>query len=194
MDLPEHVDLVPCRGVCIRLLTADKILRLPTLSQEEKVVSSIKLPLERKSKRCIFLVERNVATDRYWYQLQLQFCYQHHIQCVPVRNLEEAASYLHRLMTQDAKLSKANHLTAAIEAPGHSGSASDDANTAVLKTIQNFPGIGETKARLLLQSFGTVSGIAKASELELSKHVPSLGPSGARRLVEFFLQPLYRNQ
>ena len=96
-------------------------------------------------------------------------------------------------MTQDAQPSKANHLTAAIQAPGHSGSTSDDANTAILKTILN-SGFGDTKARLLLQSFGMVSGIAKASEFELSKHVPSLGPSGSRRLVEFFLQPLYKNQ
>ena len=56
VELPEYVDLVPWWGVSIRLLTADKILRLPTLSQEEKAISSIKLPLERKSKRCIFLV------------------------------------------------------------------------------------------------------------------------------------------
>lgn len=54
-----------------------------------------------------------------------------------------------------------------------------------VEMLMSIPGVGEDKARSLLMHFGTVKAITAATEKDLQQ-VSGIGPTLARRIVEFF--------
>jgi ERCC4-type nuclease len=170
------VDVVPCEGT--------GIFFLPQLDRPILTECYSKMDILKNTKLQVIALMEQGDDHEFWYDFQFRCSYHYGCKCVPVNDTTSAASFIYRLMQQDSKPSKSNHLTTMMLAPSKcEGGDTLDRQ----KTLQNFPGIGETKAQLLLQSFKSISLVASAPVSQLAAH---LGPSAARKLETFLTSPM----
>jgi len=106
------------------------------------------------------------------------------VQVVPVTSAQHAASFLNRMMIQEAKPPA---YLKSIGNPDKKKAVDQlQAKPLLVKSVQAFPGIGEVKAVALLNAFGSIQCMMNASVQDLENKRSALSSSDCRRLHAFF--------
>uniref|UniRef100_A0A7M4E9I9 FA core complex associated protein 24 n=2 Tax=Crocodylus porosus TaxID=8502 RepID=A0A7M4E9I9_CROPO len=96
---------------------------------------------------------------------------------LPVANEEEASQLIIQLVHEQSKDRTSN--------PFLRKQCSQLTHASILRTVQQIPGVGKTKALLLLQRFGSIHQLCNASVQELEQIV---GQTVAQQIYAFFTQ------
>ncbi|XP_069724497.1 Fanconi anemia core complex-associated protein 24 [Phaenicophaeus curvirostris] len=122
----------------------------------------------------IVIVERTQISDQYFSAVQKLVVLELGMVLLPVANQGEASQLITQLVREQSKEHSSN--------PFLRKQSSQLAEPAVLRTVQQIPGVGKTKALLLLQHFGSIHGICNASVKELE---PVVGQAVAQQIHSF---------
>ncbi|XP_042732969.1 Fanconi anemia core complex-associated protein 24 isoform X1 [Lagopus leucura] len=122
----------------------------------------------------IVIVEKTPISEQYFSAVQKLVVLQLGMALVPVANQEEASQLITQLVREQSKDHTSN--------PFLRKQCSQLAEASVFRTVQQIPGVGKTKALLLLQQFGSIHQICNASVKELELVV---GPTVAQQIHAF---------
>ncbi|XP_048814973.1 Fanconi anemia core complex-associated protein 24 isoform X2 [Lagopus muta] len=122
----------------------------------------------------IVIVEKTPISEQYFSAVQKLVVLQLGMALVPVANQEEASQLITQLVREQSKDHTSN--------PFLRKQCSQLAEASVFRTVQQIPGVGKTKALLLLQQFGSIHQICNASVKELELVV---GPTVAQQIHTF---------
>ncbi|KAK9392755.1 Fanconi anemia core complex-associated protein 24 [Crotalus adamanteus] len=123
----------------------------------------------------IVLVEKNQISNQYFPEVQKFVVLELGMTLLPVASQKEAAQLIAQLVHEQTKTSnlfQRKKCTKLLE-------------PSVLHTVQQIPGVGKTKALLLLENFGNIHQLCNASLQELEGVV---GRSLAQQIHAFFAQ------
>ncbi|XP_076811310.1 Fanconi anemia core complex-associated protein 24-like [Clavelina lepadiformis] len=121
------------------------------------------------------LVDKTTLTEDKYISIQEIVVFDCDMNIFPVEGTQQAAEYLTQMVVQAMKTPGRNIYTFKC----HELPCKD---TDILAVVESFPRIGKTKAKMLLETFGSIEGIADASISALSKLI---GRSGAQTLHAF---------
>lgn len=107
----------------------------------------------------IVIVEKTPITEQYFSAVQKLVVLQLGMVLLPVANQGEASQLITQLVREQSKDHTSN--------PFLRKQCSQLAEASVFRTVQQIPGVGKTKALLLLQQFGSIHQICNASVKEL---------------------------
>lgn len=107
----------------------------------------------------IVIVEKTPITEQYFSAVQKLVVLQLGMVLLPVANQGEASQLITQLVREQSKDHTSN--------PFLRKQCSQLAEASVFQTVQQIPGVGKTKALLLLQQFGSIHQICNASVKEL---------------------------
>uniref|UniRef100_A0A8C9EK27 FA core complex associated protein 24 n=1 Tax=Pavo cristatus TaxID=9049 RepID=A0A8C9EK27_PAVCR len=122
----------------------------------------------------IVIVEKTPISEQYFSAVQKLVVLQLGMVLLPVANQEEASQLITQLVREQSKDHTSN--------PFLPKQCSQLAEASVFRTVQQIPGVGKTKALLLLQQFGSIHQICNASVKELELVV---GPTVAQQIHTF---------
>ncbi|XP_003209852.1 Fanconi anemia core complex-associated protein 24 isoform X1 [Meleagris gallopavo] len=122
----------------------------------------------------IVIVEKTPISEQYFSAVQKLVVLQLGMVLLPVANQEEASQLITQLVREQSKDHTSN--------PFLRKQCSQLAEATVFRTVQQIPGVGKTKALLLLQQFGSIHQICNASVKELELIV---GPTVAQQIHTF---------
>ncbi|XP_053934557.1 Fanconi anemia core complex-associated protein 24 isoform X2 [Cuculus canorus] len=122
----------------------------------------------------IVIVERTQISDQYFSAVQKLVVLELGMVLLPVANQGEASQLITQLVREQSKEHSSN--------PFLRKQSSQLAEPAVFRTVQQIPGVGKTKALLLLQQFGSIHRICNASIEELE---PVVGQAVAQQIHSF---------
>ncbi|NWH82719.1 FAP24 protein, partial [Piaya cayana] len=126
----------------------------------------------------IVIVERTQISDQYFSAVQKLVVLELGMVLLPVANQGEASQLITQLVSFCVREQSKEHSSN----PFLRKQSSQLAEPAVLRTVQQIPGVGKTKALLLLQHFGSIHGICNASIKELE---PVVGQAVAQQIHNF---------
>ncbi|XP_054856665.1 Fanconi anemia core complex-associated protein 24 [Eublepharis macularius] len=124
----------------------------------------------------IVIVEKTQISDQYFPAVQKFVVLELGMALLPVTNQEEAAQVIIQLVQEQAKDRACNPFLK---------KASQLLETSVFQTVQQIPGVGKTKALLLLEKFGSIHQLCNASIQELEQIV---GRAVAQQIHTFVTQ------
>jgi ERCC4-type nuclease len=127
--------------------------------------------LSKSSVVGVVLVECTPSSQPFFGDLQTLLVFDYSLKVVPVESVEEAA----HMIVQLAKKSQSSN-------PFVSTKPLPPPDPLVLQTVQMLPRTGSTNAKNLLNKFGSIQGIACATEQELSEVT---GKANAHALSKF---------
>ncbi|NXK55999.1 FAP24 protein, partial [Chauna torquata] len=113
----------------------------------------------------IVIVERTQISDQYFLAVQKLVVLELGMVLLPVANQGEASQLIIQLVSSYVREQSKDHNSN----PFLRKQCSQLAEASVFRTVQQIPGVGKTKALLLLQQFGSIHRLCNASveELEL---------------------------
>ncbi|XP_030313842.1 Fanconi anemia core complex-associated protein 24 [Calypte anna] len=111
----------------------------------------------------IVIVEKTQISDQYFLAVQKLVVLELGMVLLPVANKGEASQLIAQLVREQSKDPSRN--------PFLRQKCSQLAEPAVFRTVQQIPGVGKTKALLLLQQFGSIHRLCNASVNELEQVV-----------------------
>ncbi|KAF7244592.1 Fanconi anemia core complex-associated protein 24 [Varanus komodoensis] len=123
----------------------------------------------------IVIVEKTQLSDQYFPEVQKFVVLELGMSLLPVANQGEAAQLIIQLVQEQTKDRASN--------PFLDKKRPKFLEASVLQTVQQIPGVGKTKALLLLQRFGTLHQLCNASVQELEQVV---GHALAQQIHKFF--------
>ncbi|XP_015743405.1 Fanconi anemia core complex-associated protein 24 isoform X1 [Python bivittatus] len=123
----------------------------------------------------IVLVEKTQISNQYFPEVQKFVVLELGMTLLPVASQKEAAQLIVQLVHEQTKSSN----------PFHSKKSTKFLESSVFHTVQQIPGVGKTKALLLLENFGNLHQLCNASVQELERIV---GHSLAQQIHTFFTQ------
>ncbi|KAM8799479.1 Fanconi anemia core complex-associated protein 24 [Eudromia elegans] len=123
----------------------------------------------------IVIVERTPISEQYFLAVQKLVVLELGMVLLPVANQGEAAQLITQLVREQSKDRSSN--------PFLRKQCSQLAEASVFRTVQQIPGVGKTKALLLLQQFGSIHRLCNASVKELETVV---GQTVAQQIYTFF--------
>ncbi|XP_025915285.1 Fanconi anemia core complex-associated protein 24 isoform X3 [Apteryx mantelli] len=123
----------------------------------------------------IVIVERTQISDQYFLAVQKLVVLELGMVLLPVANQGEASQLIIQLVREQSKDRSSN--------PFLHKQCSQLAEASVFRTVQQIPGVGKTKALLLLQQFGSIHRLCNASVKELE---PVVGQTVAQQIYTFF--------
>ncbi|XP_066050966.1 Fanconi anemia core complex-associated protein 24 [Chamaea fasciata] len=126
------------------------------------------------SLRGIVIVEKTQISDQYYSGVQKLVVLELGMVLLPVANQGEASQLIIQLVREQSRDRGANPFLRRQRAPR--------AEPAVLRAVQRIPGVGKTKALLLLQHFGSIHRLCNASVSELEQIV---GQAAAQQIYSF---------
>lgn len=126
------------------------------------------------SLRGIVIVEKTQISDQYYLGVQKLVVLELGMVLLPVANQGEASQLIIQLVREQSRDHGAN--------PFLRKQRAQLAEPAVLQTVQQIPGVGKTKALLLLQQFGSIHRLCNVSINELEEVV---GQTVAQRIYTF---------
>ncbi|KAM9288671.1 Fanconi anemia core complex-associated protein 24 isoform 2-T2 [Morus bassanus] len=122
----------------------------------------------------IVIVERTQISDQYFLAVQKLVVLELGMVLLPVANQGEASQLITQLVREQSKDHDSN--------PFLRKQCSQLAEPSVFRTVQQIPGVGKTKALLLLQHFGSIHRLCNASVEELELVV---GQTVAQQIYSF---------
>ncbi|XP_010129404.1 PREDICTED: Fanconi anemia-associated protein of 24 kDa [Buceros rhinoceros silvestris] len=122
----------------------------------------------------IVIVEKTQISDQYFLPVQKLVVLELGMVLLPVANQGEASQLITQLVREESKDRNSN--------PFLPKQCSQLAEPSVFRTVQQIPGVGEAKALLLLQQFGTIHQLCNASVKELELVV---GQTAAQQIYRF---------
>ncbi|XP_039931031.1 Fanconi anemia core complex-associated protein 24 [Hirundo rustica] len=126
------------------------------------------------SLRGIVIVEKTQISDQYFSGVQKLVVLELGMVLLPVANQGEASQLIIQLVREQSRDRGAN--------PFLRKQRAQLAEPAVLQAVQHIPGVGKTKALLLLQQFGSIHRLCNASISELEQVV---GQTVAQQIYTF---------
>uniref|UniRef100_A0A8C5SNE0 FA core complex associated protein 24 n=1 Tax=Laticauda laticaudata TaxID=8630 RepID=A0A8C5SNE0_LATLA len=123
----------------------------------------------------IVFVEKTQISNQYFPEMQKFVVLELGMTLLPVASQKEAAQLIAQLVQEQTKAGN----------PFQSKKCTRLLEPSVLHTVQQIPGVGKTKALLLLENFGNIQQLCNASVQELEGVV---GRSLARQIHAFFTQ------
>ncbi|KFV48899.1 Fanconi anemia-associated protein of 24 kDa, partial [Gavia stellata] len=111
----------------------------------------------------IVIVERTQISDQYFLAVQKLVVLELGMVLLPVANQGEASQLITQLVSFYVREQSKDHNSN----PFLSKQCSQLAEPSVFRTVQQIPGVGKTKALLLLQQFGSIHRLCNASVKEL---------------------------
>ncbi|XP_064015921.1 Fanconi anemia core complex-associated protein 24 [Pogoniulus pusillus] len=126
------------------------------------------------SLRGIVIVEKTRISDQYFMAVQKLVVLELGMVLLPVANQGEASQLITQLVRELSRDRGSN--------PFLRKQCPQLAEAAVLRTVQQIPGVGKTKALLLLQRFGSIHQLCNASVKELELVV---GQTAAQQMYRF---------
>ncbi|NXJ06743.1 FAP24 protein, partial [Odontophorus gujanensis] len=111
----------------------------------------------------IVIVEKTPISEQYFSAVQKLVVLQLGMALLPVANQEEASQLITQLVSSYVREQSKDHSSN----PFLRKQCSQLAEASVFRTVQQIPGVGKTKALLLLQQFGSIHQICNASVKEL---------------------------
>uniref|UniRef100_A0A8D2PZR7 FA core complex associated protein 24 n=1 Tax=Zosterops lateralis melanops TaxID=1220523 RepID=A0A8D2PZR7_ZOSLA len=126
------------------------------------------------SLRGIVIVEKTQISDQYYSGVQKLVVLELGMVLLPVANQGEASQLIVQLVREQSRDRGANPFLRRQRAP--------PAEPALLQALQRVPGVGKTKALLLLQRFGSIHRLCNASVTELEQVV---GQTVAQQIYTF---------
>ncbi|KFM04826.1 Fanconi anemia-associated protein of 24 kDa, partial [Aptenodytes forsteri] len=130
------------------------------------------------SLRGIVIVERSQISDQYFLAVQKLVVLELGMVLLPVANQGEASQLITQLVSFYVREQSKDHNSN----PFIRKQCSQLAEPSVFRTVQQIPGVGKTKALLLLQRFGSIHGLCNASVKELELVV---GQTAAPQIYSF---------
>ncbi|KAM9121860.1 Fanconi anemia core complex-associated protein 24 isoform 2-T2 [Pangshura tecta] len=125
----------------------------------------------------IVIVEKTQISDQYFPAVQKFIVLELGMTLLPVANQGEASQLIIQLVHEQSKDHTSN--------PFLHKKCSQLAEAAILRTVQQIPGVGKTKALLLLQQFVSIHQLCNASVQDLELVV---GQTIAQQIHAFFTQ------
>ncbi|XP_077166280.1 Fanconi anemia core complex-associated protein 24 isoform X1 [Paroedura picta] len=125
----------------------------------------------------IVIVEKTEISDQYFPAVQKFVVLELGMTLLPVANQGEAAQLIIQLVQEQAKDRASN--------PFLTKKGSQLLEASVFQTVQQIPGVGKTKALLLLEQFGNIHQLCNATQQELEQVV---GRAVAQQIYTFFTQ------
>ncbi|XP_014797914.1 PREDICTED: Fanconi anemia core complex-associated protein 24 isoform X3 [Calidris pugnax] len=107
----------------------------------------------------IVIVEKTQISDQYFLAVQKLVVLELGMVLLPVTNQREASQLITQLVREQSKDLSSN--------PFLRKQCSQLAEPSLFRTVQQIPGVGKTKALLLLQQFGSIHRLCNASVKEL---------------------------
>ncbi|NXL45766.1 FAP24 protein, partial [Podilymbus podiceps] len=126
----------------------------------------------------IVIVERTQISDQYFLAVQKLVVLELGMVLLPVANQGEASQLIIRLVSFYVREQSKDHSSN----PFLRKQCAQLAEPSVFRTVQQIPGVGKTKALLLLQQFGSIHRICNASVKELELVV---GQTVAQQIYTF---------
>lgn len=123
----------------------------------------------------IVIVEKTPLSEQYFSAVQKLVVLQLGMVLLPVANQEEASQLITQIVREQSKDHTSN--------PFIRKQCSQLVEASMFRTVQQIPGVGKTKALLLLQQFGSIHQICNASVKELE---PVVGQTVAQQIHMFF--------
>lgn len=123
----------------------------------------------------IVIVEKTPLSEQYFSAVQKLVVLQLGMVLLPVANQEEASQLITQIVREQSKDHTSN--------PFIRKQCSQLVEASMFRTVQQIPGVGKTKALLLLQQFGSIHQICNASVKELE---PVVGQTVAQQIHTFF--------
>uniref|UniRef100_A0A8C5J7E2 FA core complex associated protein 24 n=1 Tax=Junco hyemalis TaxID=40217 RepID=A0A8C5J7E2_JUNHY len=117
------------------------------------------------SLRGIVVIEKTPISDQYYLGVQKLVVLELGMVMLPVANQGEASQLIIQLVREQSRDRGSN--------PFVGGQRARAAEPAVLQALQRIPGVGRTKALLLLQRFGSIHRLCNADSRELEQAVGS---------------------
>ncbi|NXE21567.1 FAP24 protein, partial [Ardeotis kori] len=130
------------------------------------------------SLRGIVIVERTQISDQYFLAVQKLVVLELGMVLLPVANQGEASQLITQLVSFYVREQSKDHNSN----PFLRKQCSQLAEPSVFRTVQQIPGVGKTKALLLLQHFGSIHRLCNASVKELELVV---GQTVAQQIYAF---------
>uniref|UniRef100_A0A8C3B9E7 FA core complex associated protein 24 n=1 Tax=Cairina moschata TaxID=8855 RepID=A0A8C3B9E7_CAIMO len=115
----------------------------------------------------IVIVERTQISDQYFIAVQKLVVLELGMVLLPVANQAEASQLIIQLVREQSKDHNSN--------PFLRKQCSQLLEPSVFRTVQQIPGVGKTKALLLLQQFGSIHRLCNASVEELEDELQHPG-------------------
>ncbi|XP_074642846.1 Fanconi anemia core complex-associated protein 24-like [Tubulanus polymorphus] len=170
-DHQTIVDIFPTSNIGVIYLT-ESDLATGTMYKQ-------KLWKLRKSDtmRGIVIAEKTTFSSQYYQPLQKLVVFELGLTLLPVTCQSEAAGLLINMCLLDGKSNGNQFLQRRKQPP---------VDEALLNSVLLIPGIGDVKARMLLQKFHSLKGICDASVQDLSA---ILGNAPAQNIKSFFTKP-----
>ncbi|XP_014424975.1 Fanconi anemia core complex-associated protein 24 isoform X3 [Pelodiscus sinensis] len=135
------------------------------------------LQVEASSLHGIVLVEKTQISDQYFPAVQKFIVLELGMTLLPVANQEEASQLIIQLVHEQSKDQTSN--------PFLRKKCSQLLEPSILRTVQQIPGVGKTKALLLLQQFVSIHQLCNASVQDLELVV---GQAIAQQIHAFLSQ------
>ncbi|XP_064578932.1 Fanconi anemia core complex-associated protein 24 [Zonotrichia leucophrys gambelii] len=126
------------------------------------------------SLRGIVIVEKTPISDQYYLGVQKLVVLELGMVLLPVANQGEASQLIIQLVREQSRDRGSN--------PFVGRQRGRPAEPAVLQALQRIPGVGRTKALLLLQRFGSIHRLCNADSQELEQAV---GSTAAQQIYTF---------
>ncbi|KFP15294.1 Fanconi anemia-associated protein of 24 kDa, partial [Egretta garzetta] len=126
----------------------------------------------------IVIVERTQISDQYFLAVQKLVVLELGMVLLPVANQGEASQLITQLVSVYVREQSKDHNSN----PFLRKQSSHLAEPSVFRTVQQIPGVGKTKALLLLQQFGSIHRLCNASLTELELVV---GQTVAQQIYNF---------
>ena len=170
MDEIGAFDFLPSSNCCIIYITESDIIS--SLNNCKKKIAKLNNSLDFSEK--YVLVDHTSITKEHFFAIQKFVVLECNMCIFPM----ESSSQVVELLEQSVRNIKPNNHNFA--AARHNFACTD---SGILATIQTLPEIGNSKAKLLLETFGSVEAIVYATEYDLAKVV---GKSAAHNLHSLF--------
>ncbi|NWR58793.1 FAP24 protein, partial [Bucorvus abyssinicus] len=126
----------------------------------------------------IVIVEKTQISDQYFLPVQKLVVLELGMVLLPVANQGEASQLITQLVSFYVREESKDHNSN----PFFRKQCSQLAEPSVFRTVQQIPGVGKTKALLLLQQFGSIHQLCNASVKELELVV---GQTAAQQIYRF---------
>nr|XP_054496798.1 Fanconi anemia core complex-associated protein 24 [Agelaius phoeniceus] len=126
------------------------------------------------SLRGIVIVEKTPISDQYFLGVQKLVVLELGMVLLPVANQGEASQLIIQLVREQSRDRGSK--------PFAGRQRARPAEPAVLQALQRIPGVGRTKALLLLQRFGSIHRLCNAGTPQLE---PAVGPTAAQQIYAF---------
>ncbi|NXO97117.1 FAP24 protein, partial [Certhia brachydactyla] len=134
------------------------------------------------SLRGIVIVEKTQISDQYYLGVQKLVVLELGMVLLPVANQGEASQLIVQLVILFLGLQVREQSRDRGANPFLRKQRAQPAEPAALQTVQHIPGVGKTKALLLLQHFGSIHGLCNAAINELEQVV---GQTAAQQIYSF---------